>query len=370
MSEKRIHIVAFDVPYPADYGGAIDIYFRIKALYELGFKITLHCFEYGRGEQPHLDEITEKVFYYARQKTIFNAFNKRPFIVASRRSKSLLNRLLADNAPILFEGIHTTWFLENKEVQKRLTYVRTHNIEHDYYSALAKNAGGVKRLFFKQEARKLKNYEAILEHSTNVFCIREGDVLHFTQFTDNISVLPASTPELSMNAYESTEDYALFHGNLSVSENDEAAQWIIAHIWRKEKSLLPLKIAGKNPSQKLITLAQQNGIEVIANPSMEEMKEIISKAGIHVLVSDQSTGVKLKLLAAAGSSGHVLVNPTMVMDTNLTEVVKVCTSSAEFISKILEIQENALPEVEFEKRKAFLRKNYSTKENCRIFENT
>jgi len=23
---KRIHIVAFDIPYPADYGGVIDIY--------------------------------------------------------------------------------------------------------------------------------------------------------------------------------------------------------------------------------------------------------------------------------------------------------------------------------------------------------
>lgn len=370
MSEKRIHIVSFDVPYPADYGGVIDIYFRIKALYELGFKITLHCFEYGRGEQPLLDEITEKVFYYSRQKTIFNAFNKRPFIVASRRSKSLLNRLLEDNDAILFEGIHTTWFLENKEIQKRMTYVRTHNIEHDYYSALAKNAGGFKRLFFKQEARKLKNYEAILEHSTNVFCIREGDVLHFSQFNDNISVLPASTRELSMNAYESTEDYSLFHGNLSVSENDEAAQWIITNIWRKEKSLIPLKIAGKNPSQKLINLAQQNGIEVIANPCRELMKEVISKARIHVLVSDQSTGVKLKLLAAVGSSGHLLVNPTMVMDTNLTEVVTICNSSGEFISKIIELQANELTQAEFEKRKAFLRKNYSTKENCRIFENT
>ena len=104
------------MPYPADYGGVIDVYYRIKALYQLGFKITLHCFEYGRGKQTHLDEITEKTYYYKRQKSFLNGFNKRPFIVSSRRSKEILNRLLEDEYPILFEGLHTTWCLENKAI--------------------------------------------------------------------------------------------------------------------------------------------------------------------------------------------------------------------------------------------------------------
>ena len=47
---KHLHIVSFDVPYPPDYGGAIDVYYKLKALHEEGIKIYLHCFEYGRGE--------------------------------------------------------------------------------------------------------------------------------------------------------------------------------------------------------------------------------------------------------------------------------------------------------------------------------
>ena len=48
-SSKRrlIHIVAFDVPYPADYGGVIDIFYKIKAIYDEGFDIKLHIYYYG-----------------------------------------------------------------------------------------------------------------------------------------------------------------------------------------------------------------------------------------------------------------------------------------------------------------------------------
>ncbi len=30
MSDKHLHVIAFNVPYPADYGGVIDIFYKIK----------------------------------------------------------------------------------------------------------------------------------------------------------------------------------------------------------------------------------------------------------------------------------------------------------------------------------------------------
>ena len=364
MTEKHIHIVAFDVPYPADYGGVIDIYYRIKALYELGFKIILHCFDYGRGDQPHLSEITEKVYYYSRSKTIWNGFNKRPFIVASRRSKAVLNRLLEDDFPILFEGIHTTWFLENAAIQKRKTFVRTHNIEHDYYAALAENVGLLKALYFKLEAYKLKRYESILEKASKVFCIKESDADHIRQFNKNTFVLPASLPERAVNEYIHTESFALFNGNLSVPENEASAIWIIEKIWRKNTALIPLKIAGKNPSEKLIRLANQHNIALISNPSKEDMDSLLSKARVHILVSDQTTGVKLKLLSALQTSGHILVNSKMVEGTNLNEMCMICESPDEFENQLIYLSENELDENNFLIRRNFILEKYSTKQNC------
>ena len=64
--ERRLHIVSFDVPYPADYGGVIDVYYKIKALADQGVSIILHCYQYGRPEQKELEGLCEKVYYYPR----------------------------------------------------------------------------------------------------------------------------------------------------------------------------------------------------------------------------------------------------------------------------------------------------------------
>ena len=52
-----LHIVSFDIPYPANYGGVIVIFNQIKALHAAGVKVILHCFQYGaRGPQEALNQ--------------------------------------------------------------------------------------------------------------------------------------------------------------------------------------------------------------------------------------------------------------------------------------------------------------------------
>ncbi|MFZ9029038.1 MAG: hypothetical protein ACO2Z9_08480, partial [Crocinitomicaceae bacterium] len=138
----HLHIVAFDVPYPADYGGAIDVFYRIKALHGLGIKVHLHCYEYGRGMPEELKEYVEDIQYYRRRKTVIDWLNKLPFIVKTRSNKFLIRNLLKDDAPILFEGIHTTYFIGDERLKNRIKIVRAHNIEHEYYSKLAEQASG------------------------------------------------------------------------------------------------------------------------------------------------------------------------------------------------------------------------------------
>lgn len=86
---NKLHIVSFDIPYPADYGGVIDVFFKIKALYEAGVKIHLHCFEYHRPPAPELDQYCEKVSYYPRKISSRLLFHKLPYIVISRQSDEL-----------------------------------------------------------------------------------------------------------------------------------------------------------------------------------------------------------------------------------------------------------------------------------------
>ena len=56
MTDQHVHIISLDVPFPADYGGVIDIFYKIKWLHKAGVKIHLHCFSNGRPPQDELDE--------------------------------------------------------------------------------------------------------------------------------------------------------------------------------------------------------------------------------------------------------------------------------------------------------------------------
>ena len=70
-AEKHLHVVSFDVPFPANYGGIIDVFYRIKTLSESGVKIHLHCFEYSRNRirPKELEDICFSVDYYQRKES-------------------------------------------------------------------------------------------------------------------------------------------------------------------------------------------------------------------------------------------------------------------------------------------------------------
>ena len=39
-----LHIVSFNVPWPANYGGVMDVFYRLRALSRAGLRIHLHCY--------------------------------------------------------------------------------------------------------------------------------------------------------------------------------------------------------------------------------------------------------------------------------------------------------------------------------------
>ena len=138
MKDKHIHIVSLDVPYPPNYGGVIDLFYKLPALYEQGIKIHLHCFEYGRGEQPELNKYCESVRYYQRAEGHKGFSFSIPYIVASRNNTLLWDRLQQDHFPVLLEGIHCTYGLHAGLLINRRVVLRLHNVENEYYKQLSK----------------------------------------------------------------------------------------------------------------------------------------------------------------------------------------------------------------------------------------
>jgi hypothetical protein len=362
-SANNLHIVCFDVPFPPDYGGAMDMYFRIRSLHSLGMKLILHVFEYGRGRSKELENLGE-VHYYQRKLSLGYLFSFRPFIVQSRANQTLLNRLLHDDAPILFEGVHTTILLEDERIRKRFTMIRAHNVEHTYYRSLFHETKGWKRWFFYLESKKLYHYEKKMRLASVVLPVKEADAGYFKAFQMNCQVLPASLPEFSFSGLE-IRTYALFHGNLSVSENIAAVHWLAQTLMPAISIDFPLIIAGKNPDDSILRLVNGKEIQLKANPSEEEMSVLIEQASIHVLHTKNNNGTKLKLLAALSAPGHVLVNSETVTGIDNQGFFYIEDTEKAYLERFQELI-NITPKKDLqEKRLGWLQKTFSADQGAK-----
>lgn len=362
MDNKHLHIVAFNIPFPADYGGVIDIYYRILALSRAGIRIHLHCYTYGRQPAPELAAICEEVYYYKRTTRIDKLFTREPYIVSSRQSRQLINNLLKDNYPILLEGLHNGWVLEQLHAisPTRRIFIRAHNVEHDYYKQLGLvEQHPLKRIYLQRESTKLKHYETIMRDASIVFAITEKDASHFRAIgCPNVVLLPGSHPYSSILSYTGSGNYAIYHGNLSVPENIEAALHLINEVFTTPE--IPLVIAGKDPNSKLLKAAgNKPWITILANPSDEVMEEKIANAQVNILITKQDTGLKLKLLHSLFCGRHCLVNEPMVSGTDFANLCWVANSSSGLKNILKEIMETPFTEELINKRKLILNQHFS-----------
>jgi hypothetical protein len=363
-SEKHLNILAFDVPYPPDYGGVIDIFYKLTGLVDAGIKVHLYCFEYGRHKSEMLNGICEQVFFYPRKTTKSLLFNTLPYIVLSRESDALKKNLLQNDYPILMEGLHSTFLLNDKDFSKRKIFVRTHNVEHDYYENLAKTETNIfKRYYFYNEAGKLKKYEPILKQAASILAISPNDTEYFSKQYTNVHYLPAFHPNEKVSTASGKGEYALYHGNLSVSENNEAALYLVNKIFND----LPyqLIIAGSKPSSELREAVKgKNNISLKDNLNPEQIQELIAKAHCNILPTFQPTGIKLKLLSALFAGRFSIVNKPMVDNTGLEELCIIADSPGEMKKSLVEVFQKEFSANDISKRETILRENFSNKKNA------
>ena len=355
MINKHLHIVAFDIPYPATYGGAIDVFYRIKALYLAGVHIKLHCFHKNNSitRYTELESLCEKVYYYPRSNKLFDHMHLLPYVVTSRRSTELLNNLLEDNSPILFEGLVSCHLLKHSALKGRKKYFRECNVEHDYYYALGKaTTVWWKKLFYFSEAIKLYRFQSCLSHATHIFALAHQDEAYFKNTFPNIPItyIPCFHANQHITTKIGTGKYIMYHGNLSVPENELAATYIIQHLSDKLNPI-PIIVAGSNPSQTLRSkITQKSNVTLVSNPSEEEMIQLVRNAQIHLLLTYQPTGLKLKLLNVLYQGKHIVVNRHMVAGTELGDMCHIGENDNDIIQLCQTLYPIAFTQTDISKR--------------------
>ena len=367
MNPLSLHIISFDIPYPANYGGVIDVFYKIKALHGAGVKIHLHCYEYQRTPAPELEKYCESVRYYPRRTGIGVNFSLKPYIIASRMSDELLEDLLHDDFPILFEGLHTCGFIGDARLSGRFLVYRESNIEHHYYYHLFRAEKKLlKRIFFLAESARLKLFQKTLANASVMLTVSQEDTNYLSAAFPGKRVvyLPSFHRHAGVNIQAGKGTFALYHGKLSVPENSTAAEFLISQVW--EESFPGLVIAGLDPPAWLTKLAQNRpNIRFVINPSDDDMFRLIHEAHVNIMVTFQPTGLKLKLLNALFNGRFCLVNPHMVTGTTLGGLCLQASGAAEFKEQIRLLFRQDFPESLIIQRESILEKNYSNQNNCK-----
>jgi len=335
MQKKALHIVSFDNPFPPVYGGVIEVFFKLKPLHDLGIDIHFHCFvDVIPENNPELEKITTTVHYYKNDKNPFYLISKLPFSVKSRNSGQLIQNIKKIPAPILLEGLKPTYFVSKGLLPDFQKILRLHNIEHDYFNGIAKSETNFfKKWLFRAEALKFSRYESVIQHFDKTIALSKfennyindkfGKSVYIPVFHGNIKVLPL----------EGVGKYAIYHGDLRMSDNLRAVKMLI-DIFEKIPDFQ--LIIASNSNEKFINskIAKLSNIRYVPIENFAHLQQLLQDAQINLIYSFQKSGTKLKLMNALYNSRFCIINDNIMDDENVTQLCEFANSKTEIIDKI------------------------------------
>lgn len=366
MQNKPIHIVAFDNPFPPDFGGVIDVFYKIKALHSIGFTIYLHCFYDDRNVvSEELKAITEVVYLYKKNKNPLFVFSKYPLPVICRFQKDLIQNIKKHNAPILFEGLHSTMVLQKTYLDNK-KYLRLHNIESNFYAGMSNSETNlVKKILYYFVSKKYEIYQKITADFDYVFALSQYEYNEAKKMNANCIYVPVFHGNETTAMLSEFGNYAFYHGDLRLSDNKRAALFLIDVF--KEIPDYNLIIASSNGKELI-----ENSSATISNVSFVEivnethLNELFANAHINVMLSFQEAGTKLKVINSLFKSRFCLINKNMVDDEKVLSVCEIASSRKDFINKIAELKSR--PYTQNESRRKVLSEVLNDKNNAKLIE--
>jgi hypothetical protein len=210
----------------------------------------------------------------------------------------------------------------------------------------------------------LERYEQSLASFANLVAVSAEDAALYKRKlrAESIHYLPLVIRYDDVRSKTGHGEYCLYHGHLSVPENEKAAIWLIKKVFGKLD--VPLLVAGKDPTAALSKLiSSRKNVRLIENPSDREMQELVEAAQINILLSFNSTGIKLKLLNSLFNGRHCIVNPAMACGTELISLCHVADDVADFQSLVKKLYGEAFTDAEIQKRKKMLSGIYDNTTN-------
>jgi hypothetical protein len=351
--QQKLHIVCFDNPFPPSYGGVIDVFYKIKALHQIGVRITLHCFTSAEHKaSTELRAVTEQVHFYPKVRNPIFLLSSWPFATRSRSSHQLAERLLTDDAPILFEGLQSSLLAFDPRLTHRRKFLRLHNLESKYYAGTAASEQNIfKKVLFKSESEKFLKLERHLSIFEKVFTLSLAENKSVAERFGNSVYLPVFHGNESVKHCGEFGEFALYHGDLRLPDNLRAAEFMVK-VFKNipHYNLVIASGSGRGHIEKLIKNIPNISFRSITDD--RQLTDLLSDAHINVMISFQESGTKLKLINALYRSRHCLINENIADDSRIRELCSIASDVASFRDHVLELIDT--PYLDFTKRQQTL----------------
>lgn len=322
----KLTFIFNEMPYPANHGGRVDVWRRIKALHRAGVKLQFVAWKGDRpGSQPtaeHLAELgkyVEEVHLYTigsdwssrlarllRLATLSSHVASR--VLPGAQYRALLARVKAFQPDAIwldaiYGGVVATRLGRDMNLP---CYVRSHNIEHQYMARQASLAKSLRdKLAWGLAVFHLEEFETRLLGSCRRFFDCSYDDLQYWQSRGlgNGSYLPQTVepetdfagsvqPPLKPDSFD-----VVFMGNLHSPNNVEGLLWLFDRVMPVLVAARPdirVLIAGSNPKEVVKDRCNRYGANITLLPNPENSADVYRAGKVLINPVLSGSGVMVK----------------------------------------------------------------------------
>ena len=334
---KYIHVVCPEIPEPCSPADMADTYFQLKFLHAAGYQVILHCFHDHTGQSTtHLENITSRIHLYTRRQGHKGVSMRHPYCISSRSNPQLLENLLQQPCPVLFQGTATTFYLPQLAANGYKTIVRINGIASELYEAFTKcEKLLLKKAYSFNEARLIRKWEEKIAEQAIIITSTISDQQKFQQLYNctRAKYLASFIPIPEIKIQLGTGMYCLYYGDMSNPENEKMVYWLSENIFRKMTVPLIVADTGNTPRTHDDPHPQSN-ICMVHSATETALTELIQKAQVILLPRCHNNGFDRRLVQALEKGRYCICNDMMIQDTGLERLFVVANESDETIDAI------------------------------------
>jgi hypothetical protein len=374
-TERTILIVSPYFPYPATFGGCVDILGRIRLLKKYQYKITLVATvkkNPSKVEVEYIEQYIDDLILLKRKISVISILSFYPFQVSSRYSLS--NYKFAKTYDyLILESEYVANILKNKTLFVYRKILRLHNIEPKYFFDLFKSSfPRIMSFYYLIDCFKFRLYSnRIYKKVDHIACIskNESDYINSKiSYRKNASFSPTVIDFSELKKRNFTTKYVIYVGALFVPNNIDGLSWYIKNVHQylikiipEYKFILIGSTKNNNNKKKILQMCKDDEkIDIYFN--VKDLESYYRKSSVFINPTLKGAGVKIKSINAIIEGFPLVSTNKGIEGSGLKDGLHVLVSDipSDFMKHIINLFNNQL----FAKNivhdaQDFLIKNYS-----------